>query len=420
MGFYLRKSFGFGPVRLNLSKSGLGVSVGVKGLRLGTGPRGAYVHAGREGLYFRQSLTSAAPTEERTVEVSLTPPNALNDYDTVMWGSLLLGAALAIAGFTQAPHVSAVLHTAAGLPILLGIVLFWHRMRRLRQDAQRAEQREREESERRQLRHRYQAGLLQIAKGEDGAVLTDLRQIRVHPLFSRISFTEDERRAYWQALTWDLLQQAQGASPRAWGAQIARALSLDTYAAFQIRLAFYRTVWQGVLEDRALDPQEEATVQQVQTFLGLSDDEVQAERAILIEYGQARTIAALDPLPTIEVDIPLRAGEVCHHRTDGEVLDKRVAKRHQRDGQPHVRHEWVPTKSGPCYVTSKRVLIVGQGTSSIPHGKILDLEVDMDDRIIEITKDGRQEPTYLRVPDPIVTSAYLERLQLQRDDSDER
>jgi hypothetical protein len=29
MGFYIRKSLGFGPFRLNLSKSGIGVSVGV-------------------------------------------------------------------------------------------------------------------------------------------------------------------------------------------------------------------------------------------------------------------------------------------------------------------------------------------------------------------------------------------------------
>lgn len=56
MGFYLRKGFNFGLLRLNLSRSGLGLSAGVKGFRIGLGPRGAYVHAGRGGLYYRQSL----------------------------------------------------------------------------------------------------------------------------------------------------------------------------------------------------------------------------------------------------------------------------------------------------------------------------------------------------------------------------
>lgn len=56
MGFYIRKALRVGPLRFNLSKSGVGVSAGIKGLRLGTGPRGNYVHMGRAGLYFRKSL----------------------------------------------------------------------------------------------------------------------------------------------------------------------------------------------------------------------------------------------------------------------------------------------------------------------------------------------------------------------------
>lgn len=58
MGFYVRKALKVGPLRFNLSKSGVGVSAGIKGLRLGTGPRGNYVHMGRGGLYFRKSLNS--------------------------------------------------------------------------------------------------------------------------------------------------------------------------------------------------------------------------------------------------------------------------------------------------------------------------------------------------------------------------
>jgi len=58
MGLYLRKSIRIGPFRFNLSKSGIGVSAGIKGFRAGTGPRGNYVHMGRNGLYFRKTLSS--------------------------------------------------------------------------------------------------------------------------------------------------------------------------------------------------------------------------------------------------------------------------------------------------------------------------------------------------------------------------
>lgn len=56
MGFYYRKSVKFGPFRLNFSKSGIGVSAGVKGARISTGPRGTYVHAGRNGFYYKQKI----------------------------------------------------------------------------------------------------------------------------------------------------------------------------------------------------------------------------------------------------------------------------------------------------------------------------------------------------------------------------
>lgn len=58
MSFYIRKSIKIGPLRFNLSKSGIGVSAGVKGFRLGSGPRGNYVHMGRGGLYYRKTLPS--------------------------------------------------------------------------------------------------------------------------------------------------------------------------------------------------------------------------------------------------------------------------------------------------------------------------------------------------------------------------
>ncbi|MCL2469312.1 MAG: DUF4236 domain-containing protein [Alphaproteobacteria bacterium] len=79
MGFYLRKSIKAGPFRFNLSKSGIGVSTGIKGLRLGTGPRGNYIHMGRGGFYYRKTFgnnSSASPSTARAPvsNANNTPP----------------------------------------------------------------------------------------------------------------------------------------------------------------------------------------------------------------------------------------------------------------------------------------------------------------------------------------------------------
>ncbi|MFC7703779.1 DUF4236 domain-containing protein [Plastorhodobacter daqingensis] len=56
MPFYIRDSVSLGPFRINLSKSGVGISAGVKGFRVGTGPKGHYIHAGTSGVYYRKTL----------------------------------------------------------------------------------------------------------------------------------------------------------------------------------------------------------------------------------------------------------------------------------------------------------------------------------------------------------------------------
>lgn len=74
MGWYFRRSVKFGPLRLNFSKSGIGYSVGVKGLRFGTGPRGRYVAGGRYGIYFRQFLKSRGSTTDSFCQSMTSTP----------------------------------------------------------------------------------------------------------------------------------------------------------------------------------------------------------------------------------------------------------------------------------------------------------------------------------------------------------
>lgn len=70
MGFYIRKSLKFGPLRLNLSKSGVGLSAGVKGFRFGSGPKGNYVHIGKGGIYYRQSVNNRLQQKPNTNQVN--------------------------------------------------------------------------------------------------------------------------------------------------------------------------------------------------------------------------------------------------------------------------------------------------------------------------------------------------------------
>lgn len=79
MALYFRKSVSVGPFRFNLSKSGIGVSAGVRGARLGTGPRGNYVHVGRAGFYYRAPLNGGRRPEGPATQPLPAPSVAASD-----------------------------------------------------------------------------------------------------------------------------------------------------------------------------------------------------------------------------------------------------------------------------------------------------------------------------------------------------
>jgi hypothetical protein len=70
MSFYLRTSIKVGPVRLNMSRSGLGASVGAPGFRVGAGPRGTYVSLGGGLASYRATVHRNRRSSQRTTPVA--------------------------------------------------------------------------------------------------------------------------------------------------------------------------------------------------------------------------------------------------------------------------------------------------------------------------------------------------------------
>jgi hypothetical protein len=107
MGWYLRKSVKFGQLRVNFSKSGIGYSFGVKGARIGTGPRGPYIAGGRYGIYYRQSLKAHAPAAAPPLHALVAASG--NTYCTQCGAAVLAGNNFCIrCGCRATPDVTGV------------------------------------------------------------------------------------------------------------------------------------------------------------------------------------------------------------------------------------------------------------------------------------------------------------------------
>jgi hypothetical protein len=100
MNLFYRKALHLGPLRLNLSKSGLGASVGVTGARVGVDAKGkGYVAGGRNGIYFRETLETASLRGDAVPPLAPSePPRSLGPtwiiIVALVLGLLMAGAIL--------------------------------------------------------------------------------------------------------------------------------------------------------------------------------------------------------------------------------------------------------------------------------------------------------------------------------------
>jgi hypothetical protein len=81
VGLYFRKRLGLGPLALNFSKSGIGVSTGIRGLRAGlSSHRGVYTSAGLPGTglrfvkYYRHHHASEPPAHAAAFAIGFLLP----------------------------------------------------------------------------------------------------------------------------------------------------------------------------------------------------------------------------------------------------------------------------------------------------------------------------------------------------------
>lgn len=89
MGWFFRKSYKAGPIRINISKSGIGYSIGTKGLRIGEGPRGGYVRMGCGNLYYYGKLEDPSNDNPSTnnnqiSSLQLTDEEQMNSFNTTI------------------------------------------------------------------------------------------------------------------------------------------------------------------------------------------------------------------------------------------------------------------------------------------------------------------------------------------------
>ena len=441
LGFYLRKSFRAGPIRFNLSKSGIGASLGVTGARVGLSSQGrAYVHGGRGGVYYRKTLgggrrrqgdpagvdgpstpelvapATAAPI--RTSPAARGPAIELTEDTGATYGALReqqQQAAEAMAapvreappsyGWLALAAVGAGLLLPSPLPAAVAAAVF---AALVALGVRRGRRRAAGDAYGRLFDARV-ATADPITDGERDAIVAAHRDPRLTPADAR----------YFEARTYLALLEdaaASGASdPRAFErlAEVDGLVGLDPAFRHRARLDVYSRAHVEAVSDHDLTEAEERALDRVRTAFELTDEELADELSLLDRLRELRAIRDGD-LPVVDSTVKLSSREVCHLEGEGRLLKRRLLRSFSRGGQRYKVRGYVIDKEGTLVVTSRRVALVHQGVTSFPIGKILDVEVDHDRQLLILTRDDVATPTCLTTPDALRAGAIVAALTERR------
>jgi hypothetical protein len=385
MGLYLRKSFRAGPIRFNLSKSGLGVSGGIKGARVGVGPRGSYVHAGRNGLYYREQLSSG-----RTRSHSNTDGG--NGCAILLLISIAIGIGTWIFNwFSKHPAVCVVgVVCVIGIPLLRWVLSF--RCKRQISAYKKA----------------LDVAFVVTQSSPPPATLFALKQQQKELLKNDASKKQVEKieADIYQAVLDRILDDGFiTVEETAVIADAEQILKISPLTKLQIKKEIFAAAYVKAIEDHEITKHELATLSNLMTGLVIPKTEVQRELDIIQEIIDTQSLCP--PFKAISLDglsVRTQRNENAFYQSSAQVLSKRKSK------DSPSGYEYTIKRDGTMVITDKRIFVVGEGTTNIRYDEIADIDVDIDEGILEISKMSADRPIILKTKAPIYVARFIDLL----------
>jgi len=377
MGFYIRKSFRAGPVRLNLSKSGLGVSAGVKGLRVGSGPRGSYIHAGRGGLYYRKKLGSN--TKYRSASQDSTGSIG------IIGGIIALVIVIyVVQWFVENLAVFIFLVTVAAF---IAGFLFYKKISRSKTIKE------------------YKKKLDEVFVLETNEFGKDNLMKIKRKLINNNCKAEAENieKNIYNAVLDKIIDDNEITPTEKEAIQnLESIVSISDSYKNETKLEIFKSYYLNAIEDRLITNSEIDTLNNIVEGLGIDQSGIKKEMQTVQEIIRMQGLRyPLPPLPTVPITI--QKSEIAFYSSIGKILSRKKAPRNSSS-----EYEYSIRRKGNLVVTNKRVLVVKEGTTSINIADILDIDVDIDNNFILISKGKSATPTIIQTEEALFCGKIID------------
>jgi hypothetical protein len=362
----------------------LGLSCGVKGARIGAGPRGTYVHAGREGLYYRKNLSSG-----RSGSSSKAGGEGCAKLLLVLI-AIGIGAWL----FQWIAENPAVLVLGSIVAASILFLRWWvHRYRKNCLSA---------------YKQALDAAFVVAEPPPTAANLAILRQ-QQQGLPKDNATTREiqniETDVYQAVLDRILDDEFITEEESASIAAAEQLLNLSPEIRLQTKKEIFSAAYVEAIEDREITKAELSRLMNLVAGLAIPESELQRELDIVREILNTQALRLpFAPIPKSKLTVQTQKSEDAFYQCPAKVLSKRKSK------NSPTGYEYTVRREGTMVLTDKRIFIVGDGTTNIRYGEIDDLDVDIDEGVVEISKVGSGRPIILKAGAPIYIGRAIDLL----------
>ncbi len=184
-----------------------------------------------------------------------------------------------------------------------------------------------------------------------------------------------------------------------------QTLAIDAATRSQIKKEIFSAACVEAIEDRTITQEELGKVSNLLIGLAIPQKEVQRELNIVQEIVETQALSLpFEPIPRSQLAVPIQKSENAFYQCSAQVLSKR------KSTDSPTGYEYSVQREGTLILTSKRVFVVGDGVTNIPLLDIVDVEVDIDEGVVEISRIHRSRPIILKIDAPIYIGRAIDLL----------
>jgi hypothetical protein len=172
----------------------------------------------------------------------------------------------------------------------------------------------------------------------------------------------------------------------------------------EVKKDIFKSYYLEAVADHKITIEEIETLKNLISGLNIKQEMVKDELKTVKEIVRMQKLNL--PLKSLEdVPVKIQKSETAYYSDNAKVLTRRKARK-----KDDSEYEYSVKRDGKFVITDKRVLVADNGTTAVKLGDIVDVDVDIDSKMIFLSKSTSSKPLIIQSQEPLYAGKIIDLL----------